>query len=50
MSLATPASRTLDLLDIPYQLFEHPQPPESLEQAAHELGQAPGQIVRSIVF
>jgi Cys-tRNA(Pro) deacylase len=50
MSLATPATRTLDLLGISYQLFEHPQPPESLEQAAHERGQAPEQIVRSIVF
>ncbi len=50
MSLATAATQTLDLLGIPYRLFEHPQLPESLEQAAHERGQAPKQIVRSIVF
>jgi len=46
----TPATRTLDLLGIPYWLFEHPRPPESLEQAARERGQTPGQVVRSILF
>jgi Cys-tRNA(Pro)/Cys-tRNA(Cys) deacylase len=38
------------LLGIPYRLFEHPQPPESLEEAAHQRGQSSGQIVRSILF
>lgn len=45
-----PAARALDLLGIPYRLFEHAQPPESFEEAAHQRGQAPAQIVRSIVF
>ncbi len=50
MTNLPPAARTLDLLGIPYRLFEHPQPPESLEEAACQRGQSPGQIVRSIVF
>jgi Cys-tRNA(Pro)/Cys-tRNA(Cys) deacylase len=50
MSISTPATRTLDLLSVPYRVFEHPQQPESLEQAARQRGQTPGQIVRSIVF
>ena len=50
MAGPTPATRALDELGIPYRLFEHPQPPESLEEAARQRGQAPGQIVRSIVF
>jgi Cys-tRNA(Pro) deacylase len=45
-----PAARVLDQLGIPYRLFEHLQPPESLEEAARQRGQSPGQIVRSIVF
>jgi Cys-tRNA(Pro)/Cys-tRNA(Cys) deacylase len=50
MPLSTPATQALDLLSIPYHLFEHPQPPESLEQAARDRGQASGQIIRSILF
>ena len=50
MSASTLAIQTLDLLSIPYRLFEHPHPPESIEQAAHERGQIPGQIIRSILF
>jgi Cys-tRNA(Pro)/Cys-tRNA(Cys) deacylase len=50
MAISTPATRTLDLLGIPCCIFRHPQPPESLEQAARERGQVPEQIVRSIVF
>jgi Cys-tRNA(Pro)/Cys-tRNA(Cys) deacylase len=50
MTTSTPATRTLDLLGIPYRLFEHPQPVRSLEEAARQRGQVPGQIVRSIVF
>jgi Cys-tRNA(Pro)/Cys-tRNA(Cys) deacylase len=47
---STPASRALDALGIPYHLFEHPQPPDSLEDAARQRGQLPDQVVRSIVF
>ncbi len=35
---------------MPYRLFRHPGPVHSLEQAAAERNQQPGQIVRSIVF
>jgi Cys-tRNA(Pro) deacylase len=50
MPVSTAATRTLDLLSIPYRVFEHQHQPESLEQAAAERGQVPGQIVRSILF
>jgi Cys-tRNA(Pro)/Cys-tRNA(Cys) deacylase len=50
MSISTLATQTLDLLCVPYRLFEHPHPPESIEQAARERGQTPGQIIRSILF
>jgi Cys-tRNA(Pro)/Cys-tRNA(Cys) deacylase len=50
MPISTPAARALDLLGIPYRLFEHPQPPVSLEEAARQRGQSPGQIIRSILF
>ena len=45
-----PAARALDALGLPYHLFEHAQPPESLEDAALQRGQTPGQIIRSILF
>jgi Cys-tRNA(Pro)/Cys-tRNA(Cys) deacylase len=47
---STPATRALDDLGIPYRLFLHSIPVTSLEQAAHERGLAPEQIVRSLVF
>ena len=47
---STPVSRALDALNIPYRLFQHPGVVTSLEQAARERGQQPGQVVRSIVF
>jgi Cys-tRNA(Pro) deacylase len=50
MPVSTPATQTLDRLSIPYRVFEHPHPPGSLEQAARERGQEPGQVVRSILF
>lgn len=50
MPISTPATQALDLFSIPYRLFEHSQPPESLEQAALQRGQTPGQIIRSILF
>jgi Cys-tRNA(Pro)/Cys-tRNA(Cys) deacylase len=46
----TPAAHALDLLGIPYRIFEHPRPPESLEEAARQREQSPRQIIRSIVF
>lgn len=50
MPVVSAATRTLDLLAVPYRVFEHPSPPASLEQAAAERGQQPGQVVRSILF
>jgi len=50
MANFTPAARALDLLGVPYRLFEHTRPPESFEEAARQLGQSPEQIVRSILF
>jgi Cys-tRNA(Pro)/Cys-tRNA(Cys) deacylase len=47
---ATPVTRALDALNVPYQFFRHPGQVRSLEQAARERGQRPNQIVRSIVF
>jgi Cys-tRNA(Pro)/Cys-tRNA(Cys) deacylase len=47
---ATPVTRALDALGVPYRLFQHPGPVHSLEQAARERGQRPEQVVRSIVF
>jgi Cys-tRNA(Pro)/Cys-tRNA(Cys) deacylase len=38
------------VLGIPHREFVHPGPVYSLEQAAQERGQQPGQVVRSIVF
>jgi Cys-tRNA(Pro) deacylase len=35
---------------IPHQVFTHPGPVKSLEQAARERGQRPEQVVRSILF
>ena len=45
-----PVSIELSYLGIPHQVFNHPGPLESLEQAAEERGQLPEQIIRSIVF
>jgi Cys-tRNA(Pro) deacylase len=50
MDDSTPVTRALAALNIPHRLFRHPGPVHSLEQAARERGQAPEQIVRSIVF
>ncbi len=50
MDIHTPVTDELDRGDIPYRLFRHPGPVHSLEQAARERGQAPEQIVRSLVF
>jgi Cys-tRNA(Pro)/Cys-tRNA(Cys) deacylase len=50
MFISTPATQALDQFSIPYRLFEHAQPPESIEQAAHQRGQIPEQVIRSILF
>ncbi len=50
MPQTTPATQYLDSLGIPYRLFQHAGAVESLEQAAAERGQRPGQVVRSILF
>lgn len=47
---STPVTRALDALQIPFRVFQHPGPVESLEQAARERGQEPDQVIRSIVF
>ena len=46
----TPVTRALAELNIPYRFFRHPGQVSSLEQAARERVQNPGQIIRSIVF
>jgi Cys-tRNA(Pro) deacylase len=48
--ISTPATHALDQLSIPYSIFEHLQPPSSLEQAAMDRGQSPNQVIRSILF
>ncbi len=45
-----PVSLALEDIKIPHTTFIHPGPVRSLEQAAHERGQLPEQIVRSILF
>ena len=46
----TAATRDLEERQIPFRLFRHNGPVESLEQAAAERGEQPGQVVRTIVF
>lgn len=48
--LDTPVTRDLDALGVSYRTFQHPGPVHSLEQAAAERGQAPEQVVRSLLF
>lgn len=45
-----PVSQALQALAVPHRIFRHPGAVHSLEQAAAERGQQPGQVVRSIVF
>ena len=45
-----PASIALEKLNIPHKVFRHSGQVNSLEQAAQERGQAPEQVVRSILF
>jgi len=46
----TAATDYLDTHHVPYRLFRHAGKVNSLEQAAAERGQQPGQVVRTIVF
>ena len=50
MSEIPPVSQKLTELGIPHRVFRHAGHVTSLEQAASERGQVPGQVVRSIVF
>ena len=45
-----PASIALEKLNVPHQIFRHATPVNSLEQAAADRNQRPGQVVRSILF
>ena len=49
-SLHPPVSLALERLGIPHRVFRHSGPVSSLEQAALERGQRPGQVIRSLVF
>jgi Cys-tRNA(Pro) deacylase len=50
MTTSTPVTKALDELGIPYHLHIHEQPLQSLDQAAHERGLKPGQIIRTLLF
>jgi Cys-tRNA(Pro) deacylase len=50
MTETPPVSIALTEEGIPHDVFVHTGPLHSLEQAAEERGQRPGQIVRSILF
>lgn len=50
MTEQPPVSLALEQLGIPHRVFRHAGPVSSLEQAARERGQRPGQVVRSILF
>ena len=50
MEQIPPVSQKLTELGIPHRIFRHEGQVTSLEQAASERGQVPGQVVRSIVF
>ncbi|HVN16734.1 MAG TPA: YbaK/EbsC family protein [Anaerolineales bacterium] len=50
MAETPPASPALGKLGIPYRVFYHAGPVNSLEQAAQERGQRIQQVVRSILF
>ena len=48
--LSTPVTQDLDQRNVPYRIYRHPGPVSSLEQAASERGQAPEQVIRSLLF
>lgn len=45
-----PSIRYLQKKNIPFSVFTHSMPVVTIEQAAHERGQIPEQIIRSILF
>lgn len=45
-----PVAAALAAQGIPHRVFRHVGPVHSLEQAARERGQQPGQVVRSLLF
>jgi len=45
-----PASRALSALGLPHTVFRHTGSVSSLEQAANQRGESPGQVIRSILF
>lgn len=49
-AFTSPVTQELERRDIPYRVFTHPVPVKSLEQAAQERGQAPEQVIRSLLF
>jgi Cys-tRNA(Pro)/Cys-tRNA(Cys) deacylase len=50
MTQIPPVAVELSKLKIPYRIFRHKGPIRSLEQAARERNQEPGQVVRSLLF
>ncbi len=46
----TPATTELTQREVPFRTFRHSGPIHSLEQAAIERGEEPGQVIRSILF
>jgi Cys-tRNA(Pro)/Cys-tRNA(Cys) deacylase len=50
MTTSTRVTQALDHLGIPHRLHIHEKPLRSLEQAAHERGLDPTQIIRSLLF
>jgi len=49
-SIETPATTILKDSQIPFLVFQHRNKISSIQQAAGERGQEPGQIIRSILF
>lgn len=47
---SSPVTEELARRGIPYRVFIHPGPVNSLEQAARERGQDPQQVIRSLLF
>ena len=50
MNNQPPVSIAFEKLAVPHRVFRHANPVTSLEQAASERGQRPGQVIRSILF
>jgi Cys-tRNA(Pro) deacylase len=46
----TPVGAALRALGIPHRVFDHPNPPRSLEEAAAARGHRPDQVIRSLLF